>query len=261
MTKAAHDLTGCGILVARAEHQAGPLCDRIAALGGRPIPFPALVILGPAEPEKVRAQLGQLAGYHIALFVSPNAVRFGLEFLGGRPWPTGVRVGAVGQGTARRLRERGIEVALVPQQGFDSEALLDLEELQQVAGKRVLILRGNGGRPLLGDSLRERGAAVDYVEVYRRECPRPDPTPLLAHWREQVQFVVTTSAEVLENLAAILGPKGVPLLAETPLVVIGERMAQRAAGLGMRRVMVAAAADDAAVIETIRRWRQEAHRA
>jgi uroporphyrinogen-III synthase len=250
------NLSGCGVLVTRAEHQAGPLCEGIAALGGRPIRFPALAILGPAAPEAVRAQLARLPTYDLALFVSPNAVRHGLELWGDQPWPPGVQVGAVGEGSARRLRERGIDLALVPTQGFDSEALLALPELQQVAGKRVLILRGNGGRPLLGDGLRARGAVVDYAEVYRRVRPEIDPQPLLRSWRDQVQVVTTTSGEVLENLWTTLGGAGQPLLATTPLVVISQGMRRRAVELGMQRVILAAAADDAAVIEAICRWRQ-----
>ncbi len=248
------DLSGIGVLVTRPEQQSASLCDLIAAQGGIPVPFPALVILPPADPEGMAVRLAGSGPYHMAIFISPNAVRRGLAVLGGSMLPGNPRIAAVGQGTARALEKAGVHVDILPGERFDSEVLLEREELRQVKGQRVLILRGNGGRPLLGDTLRARGAEVVYAEVYRRECPRVDVEPLVQGWGDKVQVVTATSSEILENLASILGEAGESLLTATPLVVISERMREKALALGYREVILARRAEDGAIVDAICRW-------
>ncbi len=245
------DLAGIGVLVTRPEQQAGPLCDLIAHHGGIPIRLPALEIHGPADPAAVTALLERIDRYQLAIFISPNAVRYGLPMLWERCLPGYLRIAAVGKGTARRLAEQGQPADLFPEERFDSEALLALSALKQVEGQRILIFRGNGGRSLLGDTLRQRGGRVDYAEVYRRERPELDAGPLLARWGSEVQVVTATSNEILTNLTAMLGEQGRAQCRGTPLVVISERMRQRAAELGWRRVTVARRADDEAVLEAV----------
>ena len=160
----------------------------------------------------------------------------------------------MGRGTAKRLAEAGCTVDIVPQGRFDSEALLATRDLQQVAGQRILIVRGDGGRPLLGNTLESRGANVEYAEVYRRLCPNTDTTPLLARWREDVQIVTATSNEILNNLWAMLGKEGRALLLTTPLVVISERMRSHAAALGFRQVILADGADDRSMLASLCDW-------
>ncbi len=249
------DLSGIGVLVTRAARQGEELCRLIRSHGGRPIHFPALEIHGPENPAALRALLAGIERYDIAFFVSSNAVRYGLELLGGT-LPSSLRVAAVGTGTARALATHGIDVNLLPEERFDSEALLALPALQQVAGKRILIFRGNGGRPLLGDTLRERGAEVVYAEVYRRARPAADVAPLLARWRPEIRIVTATSLELLNNLVVLLGETGRALLLETPLVVVSEAMRRRAEELGCRHILMASRAEDASLVETVCDWAQ-----
>ena len=89
-----------------------------------------------------------------------------------RSWPARLRAFAPGPGTAAALAAAGIHDVTIPATTFDSEGLLALPALSQVAGKRIAIFRGEGGRDLLGDTLRARGALVDYVDCYRRAAPR-----------------------------------------------------------------------------------------
>lgn len=244
-------LQGRGILVTRAAHQADGLVAQIESHGGRAIRFPALEILPARDPVEAKEQLEQ--SWDQMIFISPNAVRHANELMAGAT-PKARRLAAVGEATARTLRKLGLPPDLVPTDRQDSEGLLALPGLQEMAGRRVLIVRGEGGRPLLGDSLRARGAKVGYAEVYRRSCPTADPVPLLQSWHDQVDIVTTTSSEVLGNLLGILGERGGELLRKTPLLVISERMASRAAELGFRRIIQAAGADDAAVIQALCDW-------
>ncbi|MCG8428279.1 MAG: uroporphyrinogen-III synthase, partial [Chromatiales bacterium] len=201
------DLAGLGVLVTRPAHQADGLCQLIQASGGAPLAFPALEIAPPADPEQAAAYLRRLADFQIAIFISPNAVSRALALLAGAELPPELQLAAVGKGTANALAAAGYSVDITPNERFDSEALLQSRELQAVGGKRVLIVRGVGGRALLGDTLTERGAQVSYAEVYQRRLPECDPTPLLERW-DDVDVVVATSGEILDNLWHLLGSEG-----------------------------------------------------
>ncbi len=247
MTKTDVDLGGLGVLVTRPAHQSVGLCRLIERHGGRPIAFPAMVILLPADPASAARLLAE--SWDLVIYVSPNAVNFAAVL--GTGLPSAGLSAAVGKGTAKALAAAGVAVDRVPDR-FDSEGLLALSDLADMGGKRVLIVRGQGGRALLGDTLARRGAEVHYAEVYRRGVPEGDPAPLLARWREDVQIVAVTSTELLQNLIRMLGVKGAALLRETPLLVISERMLEPAHQMGMRCVHLAAGADDDSIFEALR---------
>src|SRR3990167_7545431 len=116
--------------------------------------------------------------------------------------PPALKIATVGQGSAKALHELGIAEVIAPAEHFDSEGLLALPELQNVAGWRVLILRGDGGRELLGDTLRARGATVEYAACYRRSKPQQDIAALI----DAVPDALTvTSSEALDHLWQMLG--------------------------------------------------------
>lgn len=243
-------LLGLGILVTRPAHQADGLCELIAEAHGRPIRFPALEIAGPADPAALRRQLAAAGDYQLLIFISANAVEHAFELLPDS-LPADQQIAAVGNATARALAERGLEPTLVPPQRFDSEGLLTLPDLQDMKGKRVLILRGNGGRELLADTLRERGAEVDYAEVYRRLLPQRSAQNLVRGWDRMVDMVSVTSAEVLDNLFTLLGDEGAERLRQTPLIVVSERLAEHARARGCRRLQLAAGAGDQALLDAM----------
>ena len=248
------DLSATGVLVTRARHQAEPLCQLIEACGGTPIRLPAVEIL--ATPPNNFAQV--IEHCDIVIFISLNAVCFGLQALPTHTIPNGVKVAAVGKATARRLTESGITVDIVPPQAADSEALLEQPELQQVAGSRILIVRGNGGRELLADTLKQRGARVNYAEVYKRNYPKSDiPPTLIGQWKDQIQVVTVTSIDLLNNLITLLGEHGRPLLLQTPLLVISRRMRERALALGFQTVILSEGAHDQAIIDALCQWKAE----
>ena len=230
-----HDLTGFTVVITRPEHQAGPLIQRIQDAGGTVISFPVLAIEAPQHPEPIYEILSDLAHYDLAIFISANAVEYGLRFVVQRgPWPATLTVAAVGAATARALEEHQLKVSIAPASGFNSEALLACPELQNVAGKRIVIFRGEGGRELLAETLRQRGAEVRYVEVYRRAKPAADPAVLLDAWsRGAVNAVVVTSNEGLQNFFDLAGAAGQPYLRKTPLLVMSARAVELAKQLGI----------------------------
>ncbi|MCZ8130136.1 MAG: uroporphyrinogen-III synthase [Steroidobacteraceae bacterium] len=256
------ELAGLGVLVTRPEPQAEPLSRRLEALGARSFRFPAIEIRARDGRPALRASLGPVDRFDWVMFVSANAVRHGLFLLEGPQTP---RLAAVGPATAAALEQAGRPVALVPASGFDSESLLASPEFARVRGQRVLIVRGDGGRELLADELRARGAEVVFAAVYERACAAPAPGAVRAvesAWAAGAIHVVTaTSAELLRCLFEILGPDGRAHLQRTPLLAGGARIAQAAAAMGHEgERIVAAAADDASLVDALVKWRRHTTR-
>ena len=244
------NLGGLSVLVTRPEEQAAALCEAIQAAHGRPLRFPALEILGPPDKKAVRAQLADLGKVDLLIFVSANAVRYAFPQMPDNI-PLNLQVAAVGSATAKVLDEYGLEPTLLPQDSMDSEGLLALPQLQDVAGRRILIVRGNGGRETLRETLEQRGATVEYVEVYRRRIPQRNPANLIANWAQMVEVVTVSSAQILDNLFTLLGTEGEPLLQGTPLLVVSTRIAEHAAERGCEVIYVADSALDADVLATL----------
>lgn len=246
-------LAGRTVLVTRPAHQAQGLAARIRAAGGHAFVFPALAVEALPQTE-LAAFLAQHPAADVLVFVSPNAAHFGMAALraaGGLPQPA--QVFAVGPGTARALADAGVDGVTIPD-GQDSEALLALPALQDVAGRRVLIVRGVGGRPLLADTLAARGAQVAFLECYRRTCPEGDPTPLLTRWQAgDIDAVTVASAETLHNLVRMLGPRGAALLAHTPVFVPHARIAEAAQRFGVARA-ITTAGGEAGLVEGLVNW-------
>ena len=218
---------------------------RIELAGGTALLFPAMEIDDVDDPAPSLRVLERLERFDIAIFVSPTAVRRGLALVQRRSaWPAGVRTAGVGRGTRDELERHGIAGTLSPSRGADSEALLALPELENVAGMRVLIFRGEGGRELLGDSLAARGAHVERVACYRRSPPRQDPAPLLAALtRRELHAVTSSSSAGLSFLFGVLGNAGARNLGALPLFVSHPRIAEEARRLGAAKIVLAGPGD------------------
>ena len=235
-------LNGAGVVITRPARQAAGLAREVAALGGKPLMFPAIVILPPEDPAALREVQRNLGRYDYAIFVSANAVEYGV----GDPsaWPPHLLPLAPGPGTAAALAAVGIANARVPATTMDSEGLLALPELVDVAGRRIVIFRGDGGRELLRTALEARGATVEQIECYRRARPTAGAGGLIEAWRDKrIDAVTLTSSEGLDNLWALFGDEGRAYLAATPVFVPHPAIADHASGLGLRAVIVTPPAD------------------
>lgn len=245
------DLQGLSVLVTRPAHQADPLCELIERHRGRPLRFPTIEILGPADKTRARQDLLAAADADLLVFVSANAVQYAYPLLPAQ-LPIDIAIAAVGSSTARALREVGLDATLVPAR-MDSEGLLALPALQRIDGRSVCILRGNGGRELLAETLGARGARVRQVEVYRRTLPDRAAAArnLVEGWERLVDVVTATSNVTLDNLIRMLGEQGTERLHRTPLVVISRRMAEHARSLDFDAIYVAASARDSDLLDTL----------
>jgi len=193
----------------------------------------------------------QLEACDLAIFVSANAGEHGLALVREHgEWPARAPVAAIGEATARALRNSGFGAVISPTGRHDSESLLALAELESVDGRKILIFRGQGGRELLREALESRGAHVTYVECYRRTRPAADAAPLLHAWsRGEIQAVSVLSAETLENFVAMIGPEGEAHISKTALVVPHEAIAARALAKRFARIVVSS--PDEGMIEAL----------
>lgn len=219
------------MLVTRPGERAANLARLVEQAGGRAFLFPAVAI----EDLPAPAALGELERFDLAVFISPTAASKVMDRVGA--WPRGLRAAAVGGGTRRELERRGVAGVIAPQGQADSEALLALPEMRHATGKRVVIFRGEGGREVLAEELRRRGAQVEYAECYRRTRPegRRD-------WDDaQVDAVTVSSSQGLANLFEMLEPA---FLRARPLFVPHPRVADTARGREVRAVLLAGPSDE-----------------
>ena len=247
-------LKGLTVVNTRPAHQAESLSRLISQAGGTPIEFPVLEISPPLNSESLQAQLSTLKQADYAIFVSANAVEAAMSLLGGAGyWPVNVKIISVGRATSHKLSDYGLAVSFPAPEPFNSEALLTTPELDKIADKRIVIFRGEGGRELLGKTLRSRGAEVEYIECYRRLIPASDPSQLYQCWDKKCDtIIVVTSNEGLSNLIKMIANEYQQSLLTSTLVVVSKRAVSLAAELGfVKEPGLAATVTNEAIVEAI----------
>jgi uroporphyrinogen-III synthase len=245
-------------VVTRPAHQSAFLAEQIRALGGNPILLPVLEIADVPDLAPLNNIINRLDEFDWAIFVSPNAVNKSMPLITQqRTWPAHLKIATVGKGSANTLKQYGVDNVLIPDGNSDSEALLEQAALQHMTGQRVVIFRGNGGRPLLGDTLRRRGAHVEYAECYQRRKPDLNTAPLLADWSHgNIHAVIITSSEGLHNLFDIIGMHGQQLLKLTPVFTVHERIVQTAKELELEKIIKAPFTGDEGLLKGLQTYFQ-----
>lgn len=225
----------------RPAGQAAALTQALQALGLTVTELPLIAITPRALDGAEQRLLLDLDRYDAVFFVSANAARLGLEAVADYwpQWPHALPAYAVGESTAAVLRETALTVELPAQ--ADTEGLLALSSLQQVAGKKFLLLRGVGGRELLRETLQARGATVDVVELYHRELPVDAAQRLQS--AAQADVVILTSPDALRHWLQLAGAAAL----RPCWLVVSARMQAQAEAAGAT-VLPAQAADVASIV-------------
>lgn len=259
-------MSGWRLLLTRPADECVALSAALSAEGIQSASLPLLAIEPLAETPEQRAAILALDRYCAVVVVSKPAARIGLELLD-RYWPQPQPPQAlvwfsVGGATGTLLKDHGLDASW-PLGADDSEALLALprfnEVLEAATQPRVLILRGEGGRELLTETLRERGVQVDRLELYRRCLPEYPPGTLVETLRsQQLNGVLISSGQGLESLHALAGGDW-PELCELPLFVPSPRVAKMAAALGAKRIVDCRGAGAAALLVALRATPVPAH--
>lgn len=248
------DLQGLNILVTRPSPQGEELCDLISARGGHAIHFPTISFAPPPDSEAFQSALTQLGAQDWLVFISPQAVFASIAHIR-KVWPhfpETVKWAAIGAGTAKALLDAGVYYTLTPENEWNSEGLLALPEFLKIAGKKIAIIRGVGGRELLDVALAERGAHVLSVIAYERILPTVDISDCLKRLQQSdIDRIICSSYEGISNLKILLGDSGWPYLQKIPVIVMSERIKRLAEDLGFRRIWVAHNASQTGIIDTL----------
>jgi uroporphyrinogen-III synthase len=241
------------VVITRPRAQCQALADSVAALGREAVVLPLLEIHPLADPSGLQGVLADLSGYALVAFVSPNAID--AAFVHIKRWPAGVALAVLGETSRACLAGHGIHDGnatifspLDPTRS-DSEHLLQALAPERLAGRRVLIVRGESGRELMADGLRAAGAHVTTVAAYRRQVPALTPqlgAALHALLAQQNDWIITSS-EALRGLLGLVaqldGEAGVAKMQQQRLIVPHARIAETAASLGCTRFTLAGSGD------------------
>ncbi len=246
-------LYNLNILVTRPTERAAILADLLDQAGANAVLYPVITIADCDDTERIQAQLQNLSKYDLAIFISPAAVSKTLTLI--HQFPENLKVAAIGSSTCQVLIKHHIQVDIKPD-GHSSEALLEHPALQteHIHNKNIIILRGQGGREYLAETLRQRGANITYAEVYQRIIP-PGLSSLSSDQLNQLDILMITSNEGLQNLFELTEDK--TTLKQIPLLVPGERAAKLATKLGFSEIIVSDNATDAATIKALIKWKKD----
>lgn len=236
----------------RPAHQNAAWQAQLSALGCKVLALPLLDIVpltGNDETQRIKQHVLKLDEYQHVLFVSQNAVAEAFRWFEDY-WPqlpVGIYYYGVGAKTAKSIAAFGVPV-LEAGAAMNSEALLALPELQDVRDSKILICRGQGGRPKLGEELAARGAKVDYLELYQRAVPQGAGEALANIDWQQRHVIPLFSGETLQNLLSIL-PQTVAK-ARVKLVVPAEHVAGQARQAGFAAEVAQNASEQAMLAAT-----------
>ncbi|NRA69734.1 MAG: uroporphyrinogen-III synthase [Gammaproteobacteria bacterium] len=193
-------------------------------------------------------QLVNLSRYDIVIVISANAIKFLENKV--KVWPNNIDYYAIGAATAQQMLALGLLVKS-PNQPI-TESLLELSSLQRLSARRILILRGVGGRELLFEQLTGRGAIVEHCEIYQRQPVNYEPLKELTSWKKaKIKTIVVTSGEILKNLLGLITKSSSSWLFDCNLVVPSQRVADLALEMGFMRCFVATGADNNAILQTL----------
>jgi uroporphyrinogen-III synthase len=239
------------VVVTRPGAAGGALADELARAGQPALWLPAFEF-GPAPDEaRARAVLAAVAGFDLAIFVSPQAVRATAALLA-QPWPAGTAIAAVGAGTRAAVLAAlpgAAQAKVLPARdqdihGSGSEALWPLLQAMQPLPRRVLLLRAQGGREWLAGKLQDAGSTVTPLAVYSRLpfAPAADLRRRLAAAAAAGLASVVSSSEAVDALANMLGdqPEVLQALRAGPALASHPRIAERLRVAGFARVAVCA---------------------
>ncbi|NJD00095.1 uroporphyrinogen-III synthase [Candidatus Erwinia dacicola] len=243
------------ILVTRPSPAADELVSSLCARGQVAWPFPLIKFTPGTQLDLLPARLSALQEGDLVFILSQHAIHYAQPALmrAEATWPASLNYYAIGRSTALVLHTVSGYDVVWPHEQENSEILIQLPELQAVAGKRALILRGNGGRELLAETLLNRGAQVEFIQCYQRCAKYYHGAEQGRRWRNQgIDTLVVTSGEMLQQLYSLFPEVDRDeWLLHCRLVVVSERLATLARALGWANICVAGAADNDALLRAL----------
>ncbi|QFU21122.1 uroporphyrinogen-III synthase [Shewanella eurypsychrophilus] len=215
-----------------------------------------LLHVTPAPATHQNQYIDQINHADIIIFISTNAVKFAANAIDAShphiAWPAKAEYYAVGEATFNALTHLGITAQEAPQNCQQTEGLLTLPQLQNLSGKKIVIVRGVGGREVLATTLASRGGQVSYWEVYRRGCPElPKDSTAIAWQQAEIDTIIVTSGEILDNLIKLVPKELFAWLRACHIIVPSSRVQEQAFAYGLQHVTNAKAANCKAILSAL----------
>ena len=243
-------LKNIGIAITRPIDQAKKLSALISEAGGTAILFPLIAITPLKDYSQFETVISEIETYDWAIFISSNAVQNGMPRLLIQGIPSNLNFAAIGPVTARELQSFSVKEVLIPNERFDSESLLALVKMQAMQNKKVMIFRGVGGREVLAETLKTRGAQVTFAECYQRINPQTNADLLANLYREKkMHGIVITSSEAMRHLLDLAGDAD--WLKKVTLFVNHARIADLPQQLGLMVLVANAPGDEAMLVSLL----------
>ncbi|WP_028863486.1 uroporphyrinogen-III synthase [Psychromonas aquimarina] len=240
-------MTKARLLITRFAPHAVRLSNLLNAQGTAAFAQPLLEVKQTADFNDIRVLFADRYDYIIA--VSPNAVDYTKLALGDNPWPDASYF-AVGKGTQARLTSATGKSVSIPDKRYDSEGLLALPYLSNIQGKRILILRGLGGRELLSETLTARGAVVEYYQPYQRVAIELSGPLLTEKWQQlNINGVIISSVELLERLLVVVPEVEHKWLKSLTIYAPSKRITAHAVSLGWSAAEVLPGISDQKIVD------------
>lgn len=245
------------ILVTRPGAKGEALCQRLSASGDLATHFPTIEFAPPKDPAEFMQTLNTLGEMDWLIFLSPQSVISSVPFIRKR-WPhfsDKVKFAAIGAGTAHALKDAGYNVDSIPSMEWSSEGLLSMPEFNEISGKKIAIICGEGGRGLLEPIFTERGAHVEHLLSYQRVVPKvsKENYPQI----ENIDVIICASFDAVKNLKKMLKKNDFSLCQQIPLIVASERIKMLAEDLDFQTIWAAHSASDDAMLEVLLQKRKE----
>lgn len=246
------------LLLTRPSQEFAVVAEALAAEGVSSVSLPLLDIEPLAEKPPERHCIMDLDRYPVVIVVSKPAARLLLERIDNY-WPQPPLEQhwfCLGSGTGQLLIDYGLIPVEWPDTASDSEALLALPSLQEALGqgrRQVLLVKGEGGRELLADSLRRWGVAVDTLCLYRRVLPEYTSDVLRQTLEDKrLNGLVVTSGQSLESLRRLAADMW-PCLERLTLFVPSSRVAHMARSMGLGNVVDCCGAGTPALLRALQK--------
>lgn len=242
------------ILVTRPDERGKQLTDLLHQAGRVALHLPLFTFESGKELESLPGKLNRLKSGSYVFLVSKSAVDFSVKTLKeiGFHWREDLQYFTVGQRTAQHFSCQSEQPVRYPIEQENSEGLLALPQMQQLNGKQILILRGNGGREYFTEQAEKRGATVEIVECYRRELISYDNDEQRSIFkRSGVDTLVVTSLEILHALIEFIPESEQNWLKNCKLVTVSARIADVAKSQGWQTVILSPKADNQSLLKTL----------
>lgn len=232
-------LKGMRILNTRPSSQASEFRKMIEAHGATCVDCPTLLI--EPNPSPWLENIPELNTVQYAIFTSANAVFYFFKQLQEHQlsWPKSIKIIVIGSATAQSIRNMGLKVDFLPENA-DSEHLISLDVLQSIQQETILLIKGEGGRTFIENTLRKRGAHLVVLPVYIRKGALHSAEFISSIWRNnQVDIILLTSGEGMSHLLYLFSePDARTWLYNKTCIVYSERLAILARKMGFKSIYV-----------------------